>query len=153
GTFSPVSQNGGVFFSGATIAEAIRFARPEATFREVIQAARCACIHGDIVRMRQKYRTRIGQRGVTLSKSQQQRIALAQALIAADDSRKILVLDEFTSALDSETEDRILANLAPWFEGRTVIIIAHRLSTLRKIADRIVVLDQTGIVEDGDHAE
>ena len=65
----------------------------------------------------------------------------------------MLILDEFTSALDSETEGRILINLEPWLEGKTVIIIAHRLSTLRKIADRIVVLDRTGIVEDGRHAE
>jgi ATP-binding cassette subfamily B protein len=153
GVFTSVSQNGGVFFSHASVADAIRFARPDAAFREVVQAAKCACIHDDIVRMPKKYQTRIGQRGVTLSKGQQQRIALAQALIALDDQRKVLILDEFTSALDSETEDRILANLAPWLEGKTVIMIAHRLSTLRKIADRIVVLDQTGIVEDGGHAD
>ena len=153
GVFSSVSQNGGVFFSHASIADAIRFARPEATFREVVQVAKCACIHDDIVRMPKKYQTRIGQRGVTLSKGQQQRIALAQALLAFNDQRKALILDEFTSALDSETEDRILSNLTPWLDGKTVIIIAHRLSTLRKIADRIVVLDQTGIVEDGEHAE
>jgi len=61
----------------------------------------------------------------------------------------VLILDEFTSALDSETEDRILANLAPRLEGKTVILIAHRLSTLRRIADRIVVLDEAGVVEDG----
>jgi ABC-type multidrug transport system fused ATPase/permease subunit len=153
GMFSSVSQNGGVFLSRSSIADTIRFARPEATFREVVEAARCACIHDDIARMPQKYRTRIGQRGVTLSKGQQQRIALAQALIALSDERKILILDEFTSALDSETEDRVLTNLAPWLEGITVILIAHRLSTLRKIADRIVVLDENGIAEDGDHGE
>ena len=153
GVFSSVSQNGGVFFTNVTVADAIRFARPAATFRDVIQAAKCACIHDDIIRMPKKYQTRIGQRGVTLSKGQQQRMALAQALLAFEEQRKVLILDEFTSALDSETEGRILANLEPWIEGKTVIIIAHRLSTLRKIADRIVVLDQTGVVEDGGHAE
>ena len=153
GVFSSVSQNGGVFFTNVTVAGAIRFARPDATFREVVQAARCACIHDDIVGMPEKYRTRIGQRGVTLSQGQQQRLALAQALIAFDEGCKILILDEFTSALDSETEERILRNLEPWIEGKTVIVVAHRLSTLRKIADRIVVLDQTGVVEDGRHAE
>src|SRR5207248_9689153 len=136
-----------------SIADAIRFARPGATFREVVQAAKCACIHDDVVRMPKKYQTRIGQRGVTLSKGQQQRLALAQALIACDERRKVLILDEFTSALDSETESRVLANLEPWLEGRTVIIIAHRLSTVRRIADRIVVLDEHGIVEDGAHAD
>jgi ABC-type multidrug transport system fused ATPase/permease subunit len=153
GLFSTVSQNGGVFFTNVSVADAIRFARPEATFREVVQAAKCACIHEDIARMPKKYQTRIGQRGVTLSKGQQQRLALAQALVAFDERRKVLILDEFTSALDSETEGRILANLAPWIAGKTVIIIAHRLSTLRKVADRIVVLDRTGVVEDGPHAE
>ena len=103
------------------------------------------------MRMTKKYQTRIGQRGSRLSKGQQQRIALAQALIACDERRKVLVLDEFTSALDSETERRVLANLEPWLEGKTVIIIAHRLSTVRRIADRIVVLDENGIAEDGAH--
>jgi len=82
GVFSSVSQEGGVFFSRTSITDTIRFGRPEATFREVVEAARCACIHDDIVRMPEKYRTRIGQRGVTLSKGQQQRMALAQALVA-----------------------------------------------------------------------
>jgi ABC-type multidrug transport system fused ATPase/permease subunit len=153
GVFSSVSQDGGVFFSHSTVAQAIRFAKPDAAFREVVRAAKAACIHEDIVRMPHKYRTRIGQRGVTLSKGQQQRMALAQALLASDENRKILVLDEFTSALDSETEDRILSNLEPWIEGKTVIMIAHRLSTLRKFADRIVVLDRTGVVEDGPHTD
>ena len=153
GLFSHVSQNGGVFFSGMRMWDVIRFGRPEATLREAVAAARAACIHEDICRMPEKYRTRIGQGGVMLSKGQQQRIALAQALLAMTDERKILVLDEFTSALDSETEERILRNIAPWLEGRTVIIVAHRLSTVRKLADEIVVLDQTGIAEQGTHAE
>ena len=63
------------------------------------------------------------------------------------------MLDEFTSALDSETEERILRNLEPWLAARTVIIVAHRLSTVRKLADEIIVLDQTGIAEQGTHAE
>ena len=153
GLFSHVSQNGGVFFSGMRMSDVIRFTRPEATLREVVAVAKAACIHEDICRMPEKYRTRIGQGGVSLSKGQQQRIALAQALLAMTDDRKILVLDEFTSALDSETEERILRNIAPWLEGRTVIIIAHRLSTVRKLADEIVVMDKTGIAEQGTHAE
>jgi ABC-type multidrug transport system fused ATPase/permease subunit len=154
GTFSYVSQNGGVYLSGMRIVDVLRFTRPEATFKEVVQVATAACIHDDICRMPMKYRTRIGQGGgVSLSKGQQQRVALAQALIAMKSDRKILVLDEFTSALDSETEERVLRNLEPWLAGQTVIIIAHRLSTVRKLAHEIVVLDKSGIVERGTHAE
>ncbi len=153
GLFSHVSQNGGVFFSGTRMVDVIRFTRPDARFTEVVKAAKAACIHEDICRLPGKYQSRIGQGGLTLSKGQQQRIALAQALVAMRDQRKILVLDEFTSALDSETEERILKNLGPWLEGRTVIIVAHRLSTVRKLADEIVVLDREGIVEQGTHEE
>jgi ABC-type multidrug transport system fused ATPase/permease subunit len=153
GLFSQVSQNGGVFFSGMRMADVLRFTRPEATLREAVQVAKAACIHEDICRMPDKYKTRIGQGGVSLSKGQQQRVALAQALLAMTGERRILVLDEFTSALDSETEERILRNIEPWLEGRTVIIIAHRLSTVRKLADEIVVLDEHGIVERGTHDE
>ena len=153
GVFSHVSQNGGVFFSGMRLWDVIRFGRPEATLKEAVAAAKAACIHEDICRMPEKYRTRIGQGGMTLSKGQQQRIALAQALVAMTDERKILVLDEFTSALDSETEERILRNIAPWLEGRTVIIVAHRLSTVRKLAEEIIVMDKTGVAEQGTHAE
>lgn len=153
GVFAHVSQNGGVFFSGLRMADVIRFTRPEASLREVIRVAKAACIHEEICRLPRKYKTRIGQGGISLSKGQQQRVALAQALIAMREDRKILVLDEFTSALDSETEERILRNLEPWLEGRTVIIIAHRLSTVRKLADEIIVLDENGIAEQGTHAE
>ena len=152
GVFAPVTQNGGVFFSDTTLLDTIRFARPEASVEDVIAAAKCACIHPDILRMPEGYDTRIGQRGTTLSKGQQQRIALAQALVALE-NRKIVVLDEFTSALDSKTEQELLKNLAVRLKGRTVIIIAHRLSTLRKLADKIIVLDPTGIVEMGRHDE
>jgi ABC-type multidrug transport system fused ATPase/permease subunit len=151
--FAYVSQAGGVFLSGNSIADTIRFARPESSFREVVQAAKCACIHEDIVRMRAKYQTRLRQGGSNLSKGQQQRLALAQALLALKDNRKVVVLDEFTSQLDSDTESRILRNLAPWLAGRTVIIVAHRLSTVRHIADQIVVLEGGAIVEQGSHEE
>lgn len=151
--FSCVSQGGGVFFSDMTIMDTIRFARPDADFAEVVDAANCACIHEDILRMPGGYATKLRQGGVNLSKGQQQRIALAQALIALEAGRKILVLDEFTSQLDSETESRILNNLAPRLAGRTAIIIAHRLSTVRRIADRIVVLQDGAVLEEGSHQE
>ena len=153
GVFASVTQGGGVLFSGSTILDTIRFARPDADSAEVEDAARCACIHDDIDRMPAGYLTTVLQGGANFSKGQQQRIALAQALLALGDHRKVVVLDEFTSQLDSETEGRILRNLRPWLEGRTVIIIAHRLSTIRDIADRIVVVEDGEIVEDGSHHE
>lgn len=153
GLFAHVSQSGGVFFSETTLLEVLRFGRPTATREEVMAAAKAACIHDDIERMPLNYATPIGERGVTLSRGQQQRIALAQAIISLDASRKVLILDEFTSALDSETERRILENIRPMLAGRTVIIIAHRLSTIRDIADKIVVLDRGGIAEHGTHEE
>jgi ABC-type multidrug transport system fused ATPase/permease subunit len=153
GLFSYVSSSDGVFLSEVTLLETIRFARPEATHEQVIEAAKVACIHDDIMRMPDRYSTVVGQRGMTLSKGQQQRIALAQALIALDDKRRVLVLDEFTSALDSGTEKRILENLLPLLQGRTVIIIAHRLSTIQDITDSIVVLDRGQIIEQGTHDE
>jgi|SRR5581483_4352501 len=153
GVFAYVSQAGGVFLSGSTILDTIRFARPQSTFREVVEAAKCACIHDDITRMPRKYHARMRQGGANLSKGQQQRLALAQALLALKDDRKVVVLDEFTSQLDSETETRILRNIVPWLAGRTVIIIAHRLSTVRHVADEIVVLEEGAIVEQGSHQE
>lgn len=153
GLFSYVTQDGGVFFSNTTIADTIRFARPEATLREVIRAAKTACIHDDILQMPAKYRTCLGERGVTLSKGQQQRIAVAQALLALNEKKKVLILDEFTSALDSETERRLVENIRPYLAGKTVIIIAHRLATIQTIADKIVVIEDGRVAEQGSHAE
>ncbi len=151
--FATVSQNGGVFFSDTTLVDAIRFGHPEASLEEVIEAAECASIHSEIIRMRGGYATILGPNGVQLSKGQQQRLALAQALIALRGDRKILILDEFTSALDAHTEHQILLNLRKRLKGITVIIIAHRLSTLSKLADKTVVLDPDGVVEEGTHQE
>lgn len=153
GLFSYVTQSDGVFLSETTILDTIRFARPQATLEEVVSAAQAACIHDDIMRLPQDYSTIAGQRGQTLSKGQQQRIALAQALIALDENRKVLVLDEFTSALDARTEQRVLKNLQPYFAGRTVIIVAHRLATIREVADRIVVIANGQVHEEGSHQE
>jgi ABC-type multidrug transport system fused ATPase/permease subunit len=150
--FVSVSQNGGVLFSHNTVLETLRFGRRDATLAEVIEAAKCACIHTEIERMPRGYETLLGPGGVHLSKGQQQRIGLAQAVLALRD-RKILILDEFTSALDSRTEQQIIDNLKPLLGGKTVIIIAHRLATLRKLADRIIVLEKGSIVEDGSHKD
>ena len=151
--FSYVTHDSGVFFSEMTIADTIRFPRPDAGMREVIEAAVCACIHDDIMKLPMKYKTRLGERGMTLSKGQQQRIAMAQALVALNEDKKVLILDEFTSALDSETERRLLTNIKPHLTGKTVIVIAHRLSTLRSIADQIVVVENGRVKERGSHAE
>jgi ABC-type multidrug transport system fused ATPase/permease subunit len=148
-----VTQDGGVFFSEMTVADTIRFARPEATLREVMEAAKCACIHDDITKLPARYQTRLGERGLTLSKGQQQRIAMAQALVALNENKKVLILDEFTSALDSETERRLLTNIQPYLEGKTVIIIAHRLSTVQTIAGEIVVVEDGQVTEQGSHEE
>jgi ATP-binding cassette, subfamily B, bacterial len=153
GLFATVSQNGAVLFSNTKIVDAIRFARPEATLDDVIEAARCAAIDVDIESMPGGYATVLGPDGVQLSRGQHQRIALAQALIALGDDRKILILDEFTSALDAYTEHQILLNLRTRLRGVTVIVIAHRLATLSKLADKTVVLDRTGVVEEGTHRE
>jgi ABC-type multidrug transport system fused ATPase/permease subunit len=150
--FVSVSQNGGVLFAHNTVFDTIRFGRADATAAEVKEAARWACIDTDIEGMPRGYETTIGPGGVHLSKGQQQRIGLAQALLALQ-NRKVLILDEFTSALDSRTEQQIIDNLKPLLRGKTVIIIAHRLATLRKLADRIVVLERGRIVEDGSHME
>jgi ABC-type multidrug transport system fused ATPase/permease subunit len=153
GLFSYVTQDGGVFFSDMSLADTIRFARPEATMREVIRAAKAACIHEHILKLPLKYRTNAGERGVTFSKGQQQRIAIAQALLALDENKKVLVLDEFTSALDSQTERALIENLRPYLAGRTVLIIAHHLATIKDVADKIVVVQQGRVAEQGSHSE
>uniref|UniRef100_Q022W7 ABC transporter related n=1 Tax=Solibacter usitatus (strain Ellin6076) TaxID=234267 RepID=Q022W7_SOLUE len=153
GVFASVTQSGGVFLSGVTILDTIRFGRPQASAAEAESVARCACIHDDIERMSDGYLTPVLQGGANLSKGQQQRIALAQTLLALTGDRKVLVLDEFTSQLDSETEARILRNLRPWLAGRTALIIAHRLSTVREFADRIVVLQDGAVADEGKHQE
>ncbi len=134
--------------------ENILYGRPDATEAEMIEAARSAEAHDFILgledhRGRKGYDAHLGERGVKLSGGQRQRIALARAILK---DAPILVLDEATSALDSEVEASIQAALVRVMEGKTVLAIAHRLSTLARM-DRIVVLDQGHIVEDGTHEE
>jgi ABC transporter fused permease/ATP-binding protein len=137
-----------VLFSG-TILENIRYGRDGATQGEVEQAARDANAHDFISKFPDGYYTVIGERGTKLSGGQKQRIALARALIA---NPRVLVLDEATSNLDAESESAVQTALARIMEGRTTIIVAHRLSTVRD-ADRIVVIDGGRIVEQGAHDE
>jgi ABC-type multidrug transport system fused ATPase/permease subunit len=130
-----------------TVLENIRYGRLEASDAEVMEAARMAQAHCFIEQLPDKYHTRVGERGVKLSGGQRQRISIARALLRR---APILLLDEATSALDSESEAAIQKALAGLMRDKTVIAIAHRLSTLRAM-DRIVVLEEGRVVEDGRH--
>jgi ATP-binding cassette subfamily B protein len=135
-----------LLFSG-TIAQNIAFGQTEWDLGRVEQAARVANAHGFIADLPQGYHTLVGERGVNLSGGQRQRIAIARAVLL---DPKILILDEATSALDSESEVLVQEALERLMQNRTVLIIAHRLSTVRR-ADRIVVLEQGQITEMGTH--
>ncbi|HEY5922615.1 MAG TPA: ABC transporter transmembrane domain-containing protein [Kofleriaceae bacterium] len=137
-----------VLFSG-TIRDNIAYGRDGATPYEIEAAARDAYAHDFIVGFPDGYDTMIGERGTKLSGGQKQRVALARALIA---NPRVLILDEATSNLDAESEAAVQAALARIMEGRTTIIVAHRLSTVRD-ADRIVVIDGARVVEQGGHDE
>jgi ATP-binding cassette subfamily B protein len=130
-----------------TIKENILYGKPDATEEELIEVAKKAQAHDFIIALPEGYETMVGERGVKLSGGQKQRVAIARAMLK---DSPILVLDEATSALDSESEVEIQKALEALMEGRTVIAIAHRLSTLRKM-DRIIVMEQGEIIEDGNH--
>ncbi|HTP35714.1 MAG TPA: ABC transporter ATP-binding protein [Candidatus Acidoferrales bacterium] len=137
------------FLFSATIAENIAFGVPNASAEEVCHAAEMAGLAGDIEGFPQGYQTMVGERGITLSGGQKQRTAIARALLR---DPRILILDDALSAVDTLTEERILTHLAGVMKGRTVILISHRVSTVRQ-ADRIVVLERGQIVEQGTHGE
>ena len=130
-----------------TVAENLRYGRPEATDEEVRAAAAAARADGFIRRLPQGYDTPLGERGATLSGGERQRLAIARALLK---DAPLLILDEPTSALDGETERLLLEALERLQAGRTTLVVAHRLSTVRR-ADRVVVLDRGRIVEEGPH--
>ena len=138
-----------VFLFADTVRENIRDGRPDATDEEVVQAAILASIHEEIMEMPQGYDTFVGERGAMLSGGQKQRIAIARVFLK---NPPILVLDEATSALDSVTEAAIQASLEKLSRGRTTIVVAHRLATVRG-ADHIAVIDKEGVSEYGTHAE
>jgi subfamily B ATP-binding cassette protein MsbA len=135
-------------FSG-TIRDNIAYARPGASAAEVEAASRAAHAHEFVVRLPLGYETLVGERGVKLSGGQRQRVAIARAILK---DPAVLVLDEATSNLDAESEQLIEDALGRLLVGRTTLIIAHRLSTVRR-ADRLVALDRGRIVEEGPHAE
>ncbi len=132
-----------------TVAANIAMGKPDASPAEIETAARAAAIHGEILAMPQGYQTRIGEKGATLSGGQRQRLALARTLLL---NRPILILDDGLSAVDTQTEHAIIANLRPYLAQKICIIVSHRLQALAD-ADRLVVLAEGRVVEDGTHVE
>ncbi len=135
------------FVFALSVADNIRFTRPAASDAEVEAAARAACLHEEIAALPQGYATPLGERGVTISGGQRQRLAIARALLAA---APVLVLDDCLSALDAGTEAALLRNLQAARHGRTTVLISHRVRTLSD-AEHIIVLDQGRVVEQGRH--
>jgi ATP-binding cassette subfamily B protein len=140
-----VPQDPVIFATSAR--ENIRFGRPDATDAEVEAAARAAAAHDFLVGLPQGYDSWLGERGVMLSGGQKQRVAIARAILR---DAKVLLLDEATSALDAESERAVQAAVEQLAEGRSVLVVAHRLATVKR-ADRIVVFDQGQIVATGTH--
>ncbi len=142
-----VPQDTVVFSANAM--ENIRYGRPEASDDEVIAAAKLAAAHEFIERLPEGYQSFLGERGVRLSGGQRQRIAIARALLK---NPPLLLLDEATSALDAESERLVQHALDAAMQGRTTLVIAHRLATVQR-ATRIIVMEHGKIVETGTHTE
>ena len=136
-----------VFLFAGSIKENIAFGRLDASEEEIIEACKNANIYDFIMSLPEKFDTYVGERGVKLSGGQKQRIAIARAFLK---NPEILILDEATSALDNVTEMQIQSSLEKLSKGRTTIVVAHRLSTVKN-ADEIIVLDEHGIIERGNH--
>ena len=142
-----VSQD--TYLFNTTIKENISIARPDATDTEIEHASRLANAHEFIVSLPEGYETSVGERGMKLSGGQRQRISIARALLK---DAPILILDEATSHLDAVNEQHVREGLGRLMKGRTTLVIAHRLSTVRD-ANRIVVLDEGCVVEQGSHEQ
>ena len=147
GRMAMVPQEPTIF--SVTVTDNIRYGRPDADDREVEEAAKAALADGFIRETPEGYNTVFGERGLTLSGGQRQRVAVARALLK---DAPVLLLDEATSALDAESEKQVQIALEHLMEGRTTLVIAHRLATVRT-ADRIIVLDQGRIAAEGSHDE
>jgi ATP-binding cassette subfamily B protein len=133
----------------ASVADNLRFARPDATDEELVAAAKVAQIHDHLMSLPDGYDTVVGERGYRFSGGEKQRLAIARAVLR---DPPVLVLDEATSALDTQTEQAVQQAIDSLSQGRTTITIAHRLSTIRD-ADEIIVLDHGAVAERGTHAE
>ena len=136
-----------VYLFSGTIYEDIAYGKPNASYEEVIEAAKKAGADGFIQELKDKYNTYVGERGVKLSGGQKQRISIARVFLK---NPPIIILDEATSALDNESEYAVAQALSKLAIGRTTLTIAHRLSSIRN-SDRILVLTDEGIVEEGNH--
>jgi len=130
-----------------TINNNIKFGKENATYEEVITAAKNANVHKNIKAFKNRYETILGERGITLSGGQKQRVSIARAIIK---DPKILLLDDCLSAVDTETEEKILNNLDKISKDKTTIIVSHRISSAKN-ADQIIVLDHGKIVQKGTH--
>ncbi len=135
------------FLFDGSVYDNIRYAKQDASFEEIINAAKIANAHDFIVRLPDGYNTRVGEKGYSLSGGERQRIAIARAILH---DPKVIILDEATASLDTQTEKQIQEALGKLIKGRTVIAIAHRLSTLSS-ADRLIVLDKGRLAETGTH--
>ena len=144
---SPVLQD--TFLFNGTIAENIGYASPDSDMDAIIEAAKAANIHDDIMAMTDGYDTQVGERGLRLSGGQKQRVAIARAILRRS---PIIILDEATASVDVETEQQIQKAIAGIAGSRTIIAIAHRLSTIRN-ADQILVIENGSVVESGTHSE
>jgi ATP-binding cassette subfamily B protein len=142
-----VSQD--VFLFAGSVRENIRYGRIDATEAEIIEAAKKAEMHDTIMEMEHGYDTQVGERGVRLSGGQKQRLSIARIFLK---NPPILILDEATSSLDTVTEARIQQSFELLAKGRTTLVIAHRLSTVRG-ADEIIVIGEEGLLERGTHAQ
>ena len=140
-----VPQN--AFLFSESIEDNIRFGKMNASENEIIEASKNAAIHKNIVKFKEGYKTFLGERGVTLSGGQIQRVSIARALIK---NPKILLFDDCLSAVDTDTEEKILKNLKNYCKDKTTIIVSHRISSIKE-ADHIIVLDKGKIIESGDH--
>ncbi|WP_299334010.1 ABC transporter ATP-binding protein [uncultured Psychroserpens sp.] len=135
------------FLFSDTIENNIKFGKEDATEAEVIRAAKLADVHRNIVKFKEGYKTKLGERGITLSGGQKQRISIARAIIEAPE---IMLFDDCLSAVDTETEEKILTSLREISNGKTTIIVSHRVSSA-KDADKIIVLEDGKIIQNGTH--
>ncbi len=137
------------FLFSDTIKNNIKFGKEDATDQEVIQAAKNASVHGNVKKFKNGYETILGERGITLSGGQKQRVSIARAIIK---NPNILLFDDCLSAVDTETEEKILKNLSKVSSGKTTIIVSHRISSVKN-ADTIIVLDNGNIIQKGTHLD
>jgi ATP-binding cassette subfamily B multidrug efflux pump len=138
-----------VFLFSDTVANNIRFGLNQHVAADVERAARQACVHNEIMQFSEGYSTMIGERGVTLSGGQKQRISIARALVKEPG---MVIFDDCLSAVDAKTEKEIIANLNEYLQGKTAVIITHRIFSLLHF-DKIVVLEDGEIVEEGTHQQ